>query len=164
MSCKSCTDWYIFRKTGSFPRWAFLILMSLIIVLLWLSQICDTHFPGKGNGTWDTWVRIEGNVADGTTGDIACLSYYKYVEDVQLLKDMGVSDDTCGFNEVYTFLILSFSNFVWSSYHWRLRVVVHSKYTILLFGMRNFSNLKKENQRIMWSSAKSIFFITPKTV
>ena len=57
-------------------------------------------------------MRVEGNIFDGSTGDIACNSYYKYVEDVQLLKDMGVSDDTCGFNEVYTFLILSFSNFV----------------------------------------------------
>ena len=57
-------------------------------------------------------MRVEGNIFDGSTGDVACNSYYKYVEDVQLLKDMGVGDDTCGFNEVYTFLILSFSNFV----------------------------------------------------
>ena len=44
-------------------------------------------------------MRVPGNIADGTNADIACNSYYKYVEDVQLLKDMGVS--------ALTFLILN---------------------------------------------------------
>ena len=27
---------------------------------------------GKGENIWDRYVRIEGNIVDGTTGDIAC--------------------------------------------------------------------------------------------
>lgn len=39
---------------------------------------------------WDTYVRIQNKVADGSTGDVACDSYNRYKEDVALLKDLGV--------------------------------------------------------------------------
>ena len=46
---------------------------------------------GKGPSIWDVWTLIEGNVADGSTGQVACDSYHRYREDVQLLKDMGLN-------------------------------------------------------------------------
>ncbi|XP_046546593.1 lactase-phlorizin hydrolase-like [Haliotis rubra] len=46
---------------------------------------------GKGASIWDMYVRRPGNIDDGSTGDIACDSYHKYKEDVQLLKSLGVS-------------------------------------------------------------------------
>ncbi|XP_067665990.1 lactase/phlorizin hydrolase-like [Haliotis asinina] len=46
---------------------------------------------GKGPSIWDMYVRRPGNIDDSSTGDIACDSYHKYKEDVQLLKSLGVS-------------------------------------------------------------------------
>ena len=46
---------------------------------------------GKGPSIWDVWTLVDGNVADGSTGQVACDSYHKYREDVQLLKDMGLN-------------------------------------------------------------------------
>ena len=45
---------------------------------------------GKGPSIWDTFCHQPGNVDNGDTGDVACDSYHKYEEDVQLLKDLGV--------------------------------------------------------------------------
>lgn len=46
---------------------------------------------GKGLTIWDTFVhRADSRVRDNSTGDIACDSYHKYKEDVQLLKLYGV--------------------------------------------------------------------------
>ncbi|KAI8493701.1 hypothetical protein Bbelb_286220, partial [Branchiostoma belcheri] len=42
---------------------------------------------GKGPSVWDTLAR-QGNRQD--TGDVACDSYHKYPEDVQLMKQMGL--------------------------------------------------------------------------
>ena len=46
---------------------------------------------GKGLSIWDLWTLGEGNVADGTTGQVACDSYHRYREDVQLLQEMGLN-------------------------------------------------------------------------
>ena len=46
---------------------------------------------GKGPSIWDVWTQVEGNVLDGSTGQVACDSYHKYREDVQLLKAMGLN-------------------------------------------------------------------------
>ena len=46
---------------------------------------------GKGPSIWDVWTLGDGNVADGTTGQVACDSYHRYREDVQLLKEMGLN-------------------------------------------------------------------------
>ncbi|XP_046598494.1 myrosinase 1-like isoform X1 [Neodiprion lecontei] len=49
------------------------------------------HFPDKGENVWDYWTHnYPGYIADGTNGDIACDSYHKYEEDVQLLKSAGL--------------------------------------------------------------------------
>jgi len=41
---------------------------------------------------WDNFThRDPSPIFDGSTGDVACDSYHKYAEDVQLLKNTGVS-------------------------------------------------------------------------
>ncbi|XP_069695509.1 myrosinase 1-like [Periplaneta americana] len=46
---------------------------------------------GKGVNIWDTHTHTRSDlIADQSTGDIACDSYHKYKEDVQLMKELGV--------------------------------------------------------------------------
>lgn len=46
---------------------------------------------GKGENIWDNFThRTDSPIYDGSTGDVACDSYNKWREDVQLLKAMGV--------------------------------------------------------------------------
>ncbi|XP_021353931.1 lactase-phlorizin hydrolase-like, partial [Mizuhopecten yessoensis] len=45
---------------------------------------------GKGQSIWDTFSH-QGHVDSSDTGDVACDSYHKYMDDVQLLKDMKVT-------------------------------------------------------------------------
>ncbi|XP_011694145.1 PREDICTED: myrosinase 1 [Wasmannia auropunctata] len=47
---------------------------------------------GKGENVWDQWTHEHPNlIRDGSNGDMACDSYHKYKEDVQLLKEIGVN-------------------------------------------------------------------------
>ncbi|XP_048237315.1 uncharacterized protein LOC124113782 [Haliotis rufescens] len=46
---------------------------------------------GKGESIWDRLVQTTDSVEQGATGDVACDSYHKYKEDVQLLKNLHVS-------------------------------------------------------------------------
>jgi len=50
---------------------------------------------------WDTYVRRNGTIDDGSTGDDACKSYEFYQKDVDALKNMGVR--FCDMNEMRTF-------------------------------------------------------------
>ncbi|EZA56631.1 Myrosinase [Ooceraea biroi] len=46
---------------------------------------------GKGESVWDRWTHEHPNfITDGSTGDVACDSFHKYKEDIQLLKEIGV--------------------------------------------------------------------------
>jgi len=45
---------------------------------------------GKGESIWDRFSHTPGKVDRGDTGDVACDSYNKYREDVQLMKAMGL--------------------------------------------------------------------------
>ena len=57
-----------------------------------LSVIQFTFFLlGRTPSIWDTYSRVAGNIADGSSGDDACKSYQYYQQDVNLLKSMGVS-------------------------------------------------------------------------
>lgn len=48
-------------------------------------------FLGKGENIWDRLVHTNPEkLVDQATGDVACDSYHKYKEDVQLIKDIGV--------------------------------------------------------------------------
>lgn len=45
---------------------------------------------GKGLNIWDVYSKEEGKVFCGQSGDIACNHYHKYIEDVQLMKKLGI--------------------------------------------------------------------------
>ena len=47
-------------------------------------------FLGKGLGIWDVFSHQAGNVDNNDTGDVACDSYHKYLEDIQLIKNLKV--------------------------------------------------------------------------
>merc|ERR1712223_171606 len=48
---------------------------------------------GKGPSIWDVFTADpnNGNIDNGDNGKVACDSYHKYKEDVQLLKNMGAT-------------------------------------------------------------------------
>ncbi len=46
---------------------------------------------GRGCSIWDVYSHTRGNVFRGDTGDIACDSYNRIDDDVQLLRDLGVA-------------------------------------------------------------------------
>jgi beta-glucosidase len=45
---------------------------------------------GRGESIWDVFCRTPGNVYGGDTGDVACDSYHRLEEDLDLLSDLGV--------------------------------------------------------------------------
>ncbi|EHR04779.1 GH1 family beta-glucosidase [Bradyrhizobium sp. WSM471] len=44
---------------------------------------------GRGASIWDKFVRIPGKIEDGTTGDRANEHYYRYKEDIALIRELG---------------------------------------------------------------------------
>merc|ERR1712212_554518 len=46
---------------------------------------------GKGENIWDTFTHSGSHIDDNSSGDIACDSYHKYTEDIQLMKNMGLN-------------------------------------------------------------------------
>ncbi len=47
---------------------------------------------GRGRSIWDTFARIPGAIADGSTGDVACDHYHRYAEDAALMARIGAKD------------------------------------------------------------------------
>ena len=45
---------------------------------------------GKGLSVWDAFSHTPDKIFDGTTGDIACDHYYRFREDVALMKELGL--------------------------------------------------------------------------
>ncbi|WP_189330668.1 GH1 family beta-glucosidase [Actinoplanes ianthinogenes] len=45
---------------------------------------------GRGPSIWDTFCRRPGAVADGSSGEVACDSYHRWCDDVDLLDGLGV--------------------------------------------------------------------------
>ncbi len=45
---------------------------------------------GGGDSVWDMLGRIEGRIANGDTGEIACDHYNRYLEDIELMSDIGL--------------------------------------------------------------------------
>lgn len=48
------------------------------------------HEGGRTDSIWDRFTRIPGNIADGTTGDVACDFYHRYEEDLELAGKAGI--------------------------------------------------------------------------
>jgi beta-glucosidase len=46
---------------------------------------------GKGESIWDRFCTVPGAILDGTTGDIACDHYHQWREDVENMRDLGLS-------------------------------------------------------------------------
>jgi len=45
---------------------------------------------GKGESIWDHFAHQEGNIRDGSTGDVACDHYHRMLPDVQLMGELGI--------------------------------------------------------------------------
>ena len=45
------------------------------------------HEDGRADSIWDSFCRIPGKIADGSSGDVACDSYHRTAEDIALLKE-----------------------------------------------------------------------------
>ncbi|MCU0476512.1 MAG: GH1 family beta-glucosidase [Anaerolineae bacterium] len=51
----------------------------------------ETPEAGRGDCIWGHFARTPGKVVNGETGAVACDHYYRYKEDVALLKSLGVN-------------------------------------------------------------------------
>ncbi|MCS7068019.1 MAG: GH1 family beta-glucosidase [Meiothermus sp.] len=49
------------------------------------------HADGRGPSIWDTFSHTPGKVRGGDTGDVACDHYHRYLEDIRLMKELGVN-------------------------------------------------------------------------
>jgi beta-glucosidase len=45
---------------------------------------------GKGESIWDRFVRMRGKIRDGSTGEVACDHYHRYLQDIQLMQLLGL--------------------------------------------------------------------------
>jgi beta-glucosidase len=45
---------------------------------------------GRGESIWDRFSAVPGNVRDGDNGAVACDTYHRYREDVQLMRELGL--------------------------------------------------------------------------
>ncbi|KAG9774193.1 Beta-glucosidase 1B [Exophiala dermatitidis] len=48
-----------------------------------------TKADGRGPSIWDTFCEKPGKIADGSNGDVACDSYYRTAQDIELLQKTG---------------------------------------------------------------------------
>ncbi|KAJ5894985.1 Beta-glucosidase 1B [Penicillium taxi] len=48
-----------------------------------------TNVDGRGPSIWDSFCKIPGKIADGSSGEVACASYNRAHEDIALLKECG---------------------------------------------------------------------------
>ena len=45
---------------------------------------------GKGPSIWDTFCRVPGAIADGSSGDVACEHYHRWPADLDIVQNLGV--------------------------------------------------------------------------
>ena len=45
---------------------------------------------GKGESIWDRFSHTPGKVKNGDTGDVACDHYHRYLEDVEIMRTLGL--------------------------------------------------------------------------
>ena len=49
------------------------------------------HEDGRGESIWDRFTATPGKVVGGDTGSVACDSYHRYRDDIQLMKTLGLN-------------------------------------------------------------------------
>lgn len=49
------------------------------------------NVDGKSLSIWDTFCRQPGKIYDGQSGDTACQHYYRWQDDIKVMKDLGVN-------------------------------------------------------------------------
>ncbi|CAL1397766.1 unnamed protein product [Linum trigynum] len=88
---------------------------------------------GKGLNNWDVFTHTPGNIADGTTGDIAVDHYNRYPEDLDLMSYLGVN--SYRFSISWTRILpseLFFPRFL-SHLIWFTSFTLEGKFTIPIF-------------------------------
>ena len=50
-----------------------------------------THVDGRGASIWDDFCRQPGRVLNNDNGEVACGHYHRYIEDIELIKKLGVN-------------------------------------------------------------------------
>ena len=45
---------------------------------------------GKGESIWDRFAHTPGKIKNGDAGDVACDAYHRWVEDIRLMKELGL--------------------------------------------------------------------------
>lgn len=57
-------------------------------------SVCSfsSSLTGKGLSIWDTHVHEGGHVYMNATGDVADDSYHKYMDDVEIIRNLGVGN------------------------------------------------------------------------
>src|SRR5690606_29079648 len=48
------------------------------------------HVGGKDDSIWDAFARVPGAVADGDTPEVAVDHYHRFVEDVSIMRELGL--------------------------------------------------------------------------
>src|SRR5579862_8022473 len=80
------------RWTG--PRLAMAEPLRFPSGFVWGVSTSSCQIEGRGDrkadSIWDTFARIPGTIADHTTPEVTCDSYHRYLEDIALLKRLGV--------------------------------------------------------------------------
>ncbi|MFF3030943.1 GH1 family beta-glucosidase [Streptomyces rubiginosohelvolus] len=51
-----------------------------------------TAADGRGRSIWDTLCEVPGAVEQGENGDTACDHYHRWAEDIEVMRELGVSD------------------------------------------------------------------------
>ena len=46
---------------------------------------------GRGESIWDAFCRRQGAVAGGDTGDVACDHYHRWREDIDFMRQLGLT-------------------------------------------------------------------------
>jgi beta-glucosidase len=49
-----------------------------------------TDVDGRGDSIWDAFCRVPGNVANGDTGERACEHYFRWRDDLDLMRSLGL--------------------------------------------------------------------------
>ena len=45
---------------------------------------------GKGLNVWDVYSKLDGKIAHGENGNVACDHYHRYKEDIAMMKEIGI--------------------------------------------------------------------------